>query len=286
MTIYNKTMKYLVALLFITFSTSAHSQSINIKAMTYNIRYDNPDDGDNQWKNRKDELAKFINQQSPDFLGIQEGLQHQVEELAEKCTSYNWVGVARDNGDNQGEFVPIFYNKNKFNLLQTGTFWLSETPNIIGTKGWDAALPRVATWATFEEKLTGKQLLIVNTHFDHKGSWARQKSAQLILKKINELKTNNELTILLGDFNVTPHDEVYRTLTQNSGFADTETLSKYPPIGPRGTFNNFKNIHRQKRIDYIFTPPLTNILSYQVFQPKYNKKQLSDHYPVMIELFF
>ena len=279
-------MKYLITLLFIAFSISANSQLINIKAMTYNIRYDNPDDGKNQWKNRKEHLTSFINKQSPDFLGIQEGLQNQVEELAENCTTYNWIGVARDNGDNQGEFVPIFYKKKKFNLLKTGTFWLSETPDIIGTKGWDAALPRVATWAKFEERLTGKRLLIVNTHFDHKGSWARTKSARLILKKINELKSNNELVILLGDFNVTPHDEVYRTLTQNSGFEDTETLSKYPPIGPRGTFNNFKKIHRQKRIDYIFTPPLTNITTYQVFQPKHDGKHLSDHYPVMAELFF
>lgn len=279
-------MKYLVTLLFIAFSISANSQFINIKAMTYNIRYDNPNDGENQWKNRKQHLADFITKQSPDFLGIQEGLQNQVEELAENCKTYNWIGASRDDGNNKGEFAPIFYQKNKFTLLETGTFWLSETPNIIGTKGWDAALPRVATWAKFEVKLTGKRLLIINTHFDHKGYSARIKSARLVLNKINELKSSNELVILLGDFNITPHDEVYRMLTQNSGFADTKDISKYPALGSIGTFNNFQNSHQQKRIDYIFTPPLTNILSYQVFQPKYDGKQLSDHYPVMIELFF
>lgn len=259
---------------------------MNIKAMTYNIRYANDNDGENKWANRKNHLTTFINEKSPDFIGIQEALQSQVDEIDNACITYSWLGVGRDDGDTKGEFSPIFYKKEKFEILQTGTFWLSETPEIIGTKGWDAALPRVATWARFEMSYTDKTYLVVNTHFDHKGSFSRQQSARLILKKVNELKETGDLVIIMGDFNVTPRDEVYRIMTQNSGFADTKDLSKYPPLGPRGTFNGFKKRHLQRRIDYIFTPPLTRVLSYQVFQPQYDSKQVSDHYPVMIELAF
>jgi endonuclease/exonuclease/phosphatase family metal-dependent hydrolase len=277
--------QHLLLFLFFSSALAANSQQIHIKAMTYNIRYDNPDDGDNQWNNRKKHLANFINEKSPDFLGIQESLQSQIEVLSDECPLYNWVGVGRDNGNQQGEFAPIFYKKNRFELVETGTFWLSETPEIMGNKGWDAALPRVATWARLKEALTEKSFLVVNTHFDHKGNWARQKSATLILNQIRQLKSPNELVILMGDFNITPHEEAYRILTQNSGFADAKEISQYPPNGPVGTFNDFKAVHGDKRIDYIFTPPLTHVTAYSVFQPKYDGRQLSDHYPVMIELY-
>ena len=278
-------MKYLFIGLLLSSFTLINSNHMPIKVMTYNIRYANEQDGENKWANRKSHLMAFINEKSPDFLGLQEALQSQVDAIDAACTDYQWIGVGREDGDTKGEYASIFYRKDKFQVLELGTFWLSETPEIIGTKGWDAALPRVATWARFQQPYTDKRYLVVNTHFDHKGRWARQKSARLILKKVNELKEKGDLVIIMGDFNITPRDEVYRVMTQNSGFADTKDLSKYPPLGPRGTFNGFKKVHAQQRIDYIFTPPLTNILSYQVFQPKYDNKQVSDHYPVMIELY-
>ena len=155
--------------------------------MTYNIRFDNPDDGDNRWDKRKEFLADQIRSQEPDVLGIQEGLLHQVAFLAESLPDYEYVGVGRDDGKKKGEF----YNSRKLRLTDSGTFWLSETPSKVSV-GWDAALPRICTWARFLPAAGGKSLVVFNTHFDHKGAKARYESARLILRKIAEITGGDE----------------------------------------------------------------------------------------------
>ena len=276
------TTSFFSVLIFSNFYQKKTGTTI-LKAMTYNIRYDNPKDGKDNWKHRKTHLAAFIEKESPDVLGIQEGLFHQVEELETLLSIYSYVGVGRDDGDKKGEFTPIFYKKALFQTLKTGVFWLSDTPDVIGSVGWDAALPRIATWVLLENRKNQKQYFILNTHFDHRGQQARVESAKLILKKIEALGGVQPI-VIMGDFNVTTDNEAYKTLAYSDSFSDAKSISITPPKGRNGTFNAFKMKHQVYQIDYIFVNKKVKVNSYEVASPTYDGRQVSDHYPVMVEL--
>lgn len=228
-------------LLFI-FSFAALSPTLaqaqpELTALTYNIRYDNPGDGEDAWPKRRDFLAGQLRFHAPDIFGIQEGLHRQLEYLSEQLPAYTRVGVGRDDGKQGGEYSALFFLKKRFGLLASGTFWLSETPDTV-SKGWDAALPRVCTFAHLHDSLSGKKLWVFNTHFDHIGKEARRRSAELILLKIKEKNTANEPVVLMGDFNAEPQEEPVAVLTHE--LRDARSMSLEPPFGPEGTFNAFK----------------------------------------------
>ena len=254
-----------------------------LKAMTYNIRYDTPRDGENRWELRKEHLAKFVEEKSPDVLGLQESLLSQVSVMEELLPTYSHVGVGRDDGVAKGEFTPVFYKKDKFKIVKTGVFWLSETPDIIGSVGWDAALPRIATWVILENKSNFEQYFVLNTHFDHRGEQARVNSAKLIVENVKALAGNLPI-VIMGDFNATADSEVYQTMVANSGLSASKSISTTSPKGREGTFNGFKIEHGEYRIDYIFVNKRIKVKSYEVATPKYNGRQVSDHYPVCVEL--
>ncbi len=260
------------------------TQTDMIKVITYNIRYDNPKDGKNNWKYRKTHVADFLQTESPDFFGVQEALFHQAIELGNLMPDYHWVGVGRADGNKDGEFTSIFFKKDKYFVEKTGTFWLSETPEIIGSKGWDAALPRIATWAIFKNKQTDSTYFVLNTHFDHIGDTARVESAKLILKQVKALNQKAK-SVIMGDLNVTPRDKVYTAFTQNTDFRDARKATETAPKGKKGTFNNFKIKHfREATIDYIFVDKRLTVKSYEVPTPQYDNRQASDHYPIVITL--
>lgn len=271
--------------IFMLFSSSILQKSEDmITVITYNIRYDSPRDGKDNWKFRKEAIANFITAQSPDFLGIQEAMYHQAMELDSLLPDYNWVGVGRNDGSKDGEFTPIYYKKNKYSIEKTGVFWLSETPEIIGSKGWDTALPRIATWAIFKNNNTDSTYFVLNTHFDHRGEQARIESAKLILKQTKALNEGHS-SILMGDLNVTPSSKVYATFTKNTDFFDTKKVSQTPSTNKKGTFNNFKIRHlRTTTIDYIFVNKELKVQSYEVPAPKANDRQASDHYPIVVRI--
>ena len=277
-----KKISYLLLLIAIV-SCSSGKETLNI--MTYNIRYDNPNDGENQWTNRKEFLVDQIKYNEVDVFGIQEGLHHQVQYLNTEFTNFNYVGIGRDDAKEKGEYSAIFYNSKKFKVLENNTFWLSETPNDISV-GWDASMERICTYAVFESINSKQQFLVFNTHFDHIGNVARLKSSKLIHTKISEINLNNLPVFIMGDFNLLPESEPIRYLSEK--FSDSKELSLLKPFGPKGTFNAFKFQKPVKdRIDYIFTnKDKVQVNKYAVLSDSKECKYPSDHLPVIIEIEF
>ncbi|MCB0667594.1 MAG: endonuclease/exonuclease/phosphatase family protein, partial [Saprospiraceae bacterium] len=231
------------------------SQKAPVKMVSFNIRYDNPGDGESRWDARKELVVEVLDSIAPDFFGMQEALRHQCKDVERGTRGYRWIGVGRDDGEDAGEFSPIFYERKLWKVLDWGTFWLSDTPDVPSV-GWDAALERIVTWGKFEEKKSGKIIFVFNTHFDHRGVQARIHSAKLISRKIKDIAGNYPF-LLSGDFNVNPGSETYLTLTQpqpEMTIYDTKILSAKSPSGPQGTFSGFlvsENLPRDQ-IDYIF----------------------------------
>ncbi len=275
--------KKVILALAICFFQGAIAQSY--KVMTYNIRYDNPNDGDNQWSKRKAFLSNQIAYNNPDVFGIQEGLEHQVKYLDSIFTEYNYVGVGRDDGKTKGEYSAIFYNKERLSILSEGTFWLSETPNKISI-GWDASMERICTYGLFKIKDSDQRFWVFNAHFDHIGNVAREKSAELIIKKIKEFNINNLPVIVMGDFNLKPETKPIQLFSKVLN--DTKNVSALKPFGPTGTYNGFNfNKPVSNRIDYVFTSKKNiKVLKYAVLSDNKECKYPSDHLPVIIDFEF
>ncbi len=272
---------FFLALVIFLFINITYGQEIRL--MTYNIRYDNPNDGENAWSNRKEVLVNQIRFYGPDVLGTQEGLEHQDNYLDANLKQYEYVGVGRADVKEKGagEFSALFYNAGKFDKLDGGTFWLSETPDK-PSRGWDASLNRICTYVLLESKSTGKKFWVFNTHFDHRGKEAREKSAELIIRKIEEINTGGFPVALMGDFNLVPEAPPIQYMS--SKLNDAYKYSIQPPFGPEGTFNGFdvcKNPDR--RIDYIFVSKGKIIVKkYAVLADVADLKFPSDHFPVFI----
>lgn len=260
-----------------------HAQTIDV--ISYNIRYDNPNDKPNDWDSRKDFLIGQLNFYTPDVFGTQEGLVHQLKAIDEGLENYTYFGIGRDHGDDRGEFTAIFYNTEKFNVLEQNTFWLSETPEV-PSKGWDAALPRICTYGIFENKQDGSKFMVFNTHFDHVGVKAREESSKLILQKIKELNTDGLPVVVTGDFNLesdSPGVQVILTEMEDAHIAAGKNA-----FGPDGTFNGFEfNKPVKGRIDYIFVSPNTiEVQKSAILSDSKECRYPSDHLPVFARLQF
>ncbi len=269
-------------LLLMSFGILTNISAQSIKVITYNIRYDNPKDGENRWDNRKDFLTDQVKFNEPDFLGVQEGLLHQVEFIDSVLPEFSYIGVGRNEGKLEGEFCALFYNSTKFNLLKGSTFWLSETPDV-PSKGWDAALNRICTYGLFESKSSNEKLWIFNTHFDHRGVEARRESTKLIVEKINELNSEKYPFVLMGDLNLEVNTEAIKYLSEK--MVDSRYSSKII-FGPNGTFNGFDfSKPVTKRIDYIFVSKGNiDVLKYAVLSDSKDCRYPSDHLPVFAEI--
>lgn len=274
----------LVLMFFLQITSEIFSQGFN--AMTYNIRYDNPEDSLNSWAERKSFLSSQIDFNHPDIIGMQEVMANQLHFLDSVLTDYNFVGVGREDGQSKVEFNPIFYNAFKFIVIEQGTFWLSDTPDSISV-GWDAALPRICTYALLHHHSSDRDIWVFNTHFDHVGEQARLYSADIIMQRIDSLTANRSAPIILmGDFNTTNYDTPDTHPFMNAKLADSKFLSKeQPTYGPHGTFNNFEILKpATQRIDYIFVSEKISVLKYGVLTDSRNGKFPSDHFPVLIEV--
>lgn len=278
-------MKTNILFIIISLLTIATINAQTTKVMSYNIRYDNPNDGENSWVNRKELLCSQLAFYEPDVFGIQEALPNQVQDISNALPKYTFVGIARD-GIGKGESSNIFFKKDKFKLLEQNTFWLSETPEII-SKGWDAALNRICTYALLKENKTKQIFWIFNTHLDHQGEIARTKGIALILYKIKMLNTQNYPIIFMGDFNSEPTEE--RIINLKKLMIDSQEISEENPFGPSGTFNAFKhNEPVLKKIDYIFLSKENHfkVKKYAVLSDSKDLKYPSDHLPVYVEIRF
>jgi endonuclease/exonuclease/phosphatase family metal-dependent hydrolase len=250
--------------------------------ISYNIRYDNNWDVENSWSLRKNSIRQLLNDYNPSIFGIQEGLLNQVDFIDSSLIKYDYVGVGRDDGKMEGEFCAIYFDTTRYKIRNNSTFWLSETPDVVSV-GWDAALERICTYGLFENKTSGEEFWVFNTHFDHLGVIARKKSSALILKKIKEINTQSLPVILMGDFNSIPDSDPIKIL--KSDLIDALQISLENLEGPQGTFNGFDMmLPIDNRIDYIFTKNV-KVLSYRHIDDRLNNnRHISDHLPVMIEI--
>src|SRR5690554_956565 len=276
---------YLLLLFFITGTVySLNAQQSTMTVTSYNIRYDNPKDAPDTWDNRHPVIINMVKFHDMDIVGIQEGLHHQVVDLAEGLGDFGYVGVGRDDGAEKGEYTAIFYRKGNFKVLESNTFWLSEDTTK-PTKGWDAQLPRICTWAKFEEVATGKQFYVFNTHFDHVGVQARLNSAALIMDKAKEI-AGDATVILTGDFNIDQDNEAYKSINDSYMFNDSYEVA-YLVYANNGTFNSFDNTKStDRRIDHVFVTPDVNVKKYGILTDTYKSRFPSDHFPVLVEVEF
>jgi len=267
---------------FILFTISSNIYSQPHSIISYNIRYDNNWDIENSWKIRRNKISQILVQYSPSIIGIQEGLLNQVHYIDSSLIDYDYVGVGRDDGKMKGEFCAIYFDTTRYVLLKNSTFWLSETPDTISV-GWDAALERICTYGLFKDRITKEEFWVFNTHFDHIGVVAREKSSELILKRINKINHQSLPVILMGDFNSIPNSSPVKEIKTELSDALQISLGKLQ--GPRGTFNGFnEDLPIEKRIDYIFTNDL-KVLSYTHINDRLNNnRHISDHLPVMIKI--
>ena len=249
-----------------------------IKIISYNIRYNNPNDGKDIWENRRETITDFIEKEAPDFLGLQEVNFPQIQYLNSNLINYSFIGVGRDDGKTRGEFSPIYFNESKYNLLFSNTFWLSKSPDNISV-GWDAAMERICTYGLFKQKNDGSKVWVFNTHFDHIGNVAREKSVDLILSKIKDLTKDKDQIIITGDFNLSDDSVPIKKLQNfyNDVNIKMDNKSKF-----YGTFNNFKiDNNYNNRIDYIFYKNFDLIKSSHLHIKTDQGRWASDHHPVI-----
>ncbi|WP_296621806.1 endonuclease/exonuclease/phosphatase family protein [Marivirga sp.] len=269
-------MKYFTLIFFLLFNYQLIAQTTTV--CTFNIKYENPNEGSHQWDNRKEQILNFIKIEDLDVIGMQEVVHSQIKYLKEGLADYARIGVARDDGKSKGEYSPIFYKKIRYSIIDSATFWLSPNPDV-PAKAWDAALPRVCTWAKLIDQETKDSILILNTHFDHIGKEARANSVDLILSKIEKLNFTGKV-ILMGDFNLEPDTAPIQKII-NSDLKDAFEADLN--LGPVGTFNAFKiEENYDRRIDYVFYQGF-KIKSYKNYSLRIQDTFLSDHFPVVVE---
>lgn len=265
---------------FMLAATCANAQKITVG--TFNIRYDNPRDSGNLWKERAPVVASLIRFHGFDVLGIQEGLINQLEDISTALSEYARYGKGRDDGGNAGEHAAIFYKKERFNLLLSGDFWLSETPGQPG-KGWDVTCcNRICSWVYLEDKTTHKKFYVFNVHYDHQGIIARKESSKLILKKIPEIAGNNPV-LLTGDLNGNRESEWYRRLATSGILTDVYTKVKFP-YANNSSANGFKTPRGNDVIDHIFMTKQFAASRWGILTDTYFGKFPSDHFPVLAEV--
>jgi endonuclease/exonuclease/phosphatase family metal-dependent hydrolase len=266
----------------------ARDAAVAIRVMTINIRMNTPADGPNAWPFREDLVAGTVSFHRPHIVGLQEVLVSQLRDLERLLPEYGWVGAGRDDGKEAGEYNPIFFLKERFRLLGSSTFWLSERPDEPGLKGWDAACARVVTWARLKDLWTGETSVVFNTHFDHMGETARRESAALVLGSIGRIAGTSPF-VLTGDFNCTREDPAYRTLVSAADgrprLRDARDVSFRPPYGPPASFNGFRaELPSGLPIDHIFVGPSFAVLRTGILPGTVAGRFISDHNPVLADL--
>lgn len=268
-------------LLWLCTACKQEQPEVEFTVASYNLRMDTPRDSLNAWEHRKEMLKSLLVYHDIDIVGTQEGFIHQLRDINE-IRDFEFVGVGRDDGKMEGEHSAIFYNKNKFEVLDKGDFWFSEKPDVPGL-GWDAVCcNRICSWVKLKDKRNGKQFFVFNSHFDHEGVKAREESGKLLLEKIREIAADSPV-IATGDFNSTPETVQIQTIKKE--LKDAYEVSEMPPYGPVGTFNSFDwHAPAKKRIDYVFLTDDIAVEKYGVLVDALDMRYPSDHMPVVTKL--
>ncbi len=259
-------------------------RSVNV--MSFNVRYDNPADGPNAWPHRRDWVAEIVGKHAQ-VVGMQEVLKRQLDDLKTRLPEFEFYAVGRDDGKEAGESVPVGWIRTRFEPVEKGTFWLSPTPDVPGSKGWDAALPRVATWVRLKDRVEQKTFLFVNVHFDHKGEQARRESAK-VLKSWIAGHAKGDPVILTGDFNAGPDSVAYKTLTaEGEGMTLQDArFDASRPEGPASTWNGFQAVAENVRIDFVFEAGPVEALGFRTLDETRDGRFPSDHLPIVATVVF
>ncbi|MCR4602003.1 MAG: endonuclease/exonuclease/phosphatase family protein [Prevotella sp.] len=269
---------------------SSHAQPLC--TATYNIRYDNGDDArqGNAWSQRCPVVCRQLLFEHPDIFGCQEVLHGQLQDMLQLLRGYDYIGVGRDDGDTKGEYAPIFYDRQRLELLAHGHFWLSPTPDR-PSLGWDAACIRICTWGKFAFKGRSEPFFFFNLHMDHVGTVARLEAAKMVVRRIQQT-AKGAATILTGDFNVDQHDETYRFLVSSGLLTDTYQRAAVR-FAENGTFNGWHQDRKtSSRIDHVLVSPDIAVERYGILTNTYWQQTTdtiirrlpSDHYPVVVHL--
>lgn len=289
-------MKRILILLLLTISASIVSAQ-NFTIASYNIRVSNDNDtrqGDG-WDKRHIVLCDQIRWHDFDIFGAQEVTRPQLEDMLARLPEYDFVGGGRDDGKMKGELSPILYKRDKFKILDSGMFWISENPEAVGVKGWDAQLPRICTYAHVEDKATRTRFWFFSLHMDHVGVEARREGAKLLQRKVAEM-CGNEKAVVVGDFNVNQNNEAYRTMLTNGMLADAYDVTRYR-FSSNGTYQGFDSAeYTAERIDHIFVTKDITVTHFAILTDAYwseegeaqDKKHIrrvpSDHYPIAAKI--
>lgn len=279
--------KLLAAGVAMTAATPAFAANcMPTRAMSFNIRLDVKSDGDNRWSMRREQFIGQILLMRPDILGLQEVVPSQKRDLEQAMPQYLLIGGSREGSQDRGEYSPLAIARERWRIKESGTFWLSETPDR-PSKGWDAAFPRIATWARLVRKADKKRFLAINTHLDHIGEVAKVQGARQIATFIASARKSREAVIMLGDLNSTPDSTaVSELLNGPAGLRDSRASSESPPIGPEGTFNAFNPLPQaSKRIDYVLHDASLRAMRHATMAwHGENGRVASDHFAVLADL--
>ncbi|HWB54112.1 MAG TPA: endonuclease/exonuclease/phosphatase family protein [Tepidisphaeraceae bacterium] len=267
-------------------NTAAASDSrATLRVMSFNVRNSHAWDGFNGWLFRKKMFFQTIEKFNPDLVGFQEVLANQYDAIESTMKDYALSGVARNDGKRQGEWALIVYRKSRFELLDSGNFWLSKTPTVPGSKSWDAGLTRICSWVLLRDRQTRKEFLYANTHYDNSGAIARENSSRIIMKKLPKLAKGNPI-ILTGDFNTTEDDPPYKTIMHPTEPDMAHFIDSYREVHPvrspnEASYNAFQGRLKGSRIDFILHTPEFKAISATIDRTKSPEGRTpSDHYPV------
>jgi endonuclease/exonuclease/phosphatase family metal-dependent hydrolase len=277
-------------------AAGVESRGLELRVMSFNIRYGTANDGENHWNNRKDMVCDVIRDYPSDVVGLQEALRFQIDAIREAHPVYGEIGVAREDGNNEGEYSSILYRTDRFGVGESGTFWFSDTPEIAGSNTWGNACVRICSWARLIETKTGKAFYILNLHLDHVSQPSREKSAVLLAERIKNRRYKDPF-VVTGDFNVGETNSVVKYLKGVSGLdvgTGQEAVNPVPMVDTFrilhpdaedvGTFNGFKGNRQGDKIDYVFTLPTVKVLEAQILYDNVDGRYPSDHFPVVAHL--
>lgn len=284
----NRILKIAVAAAFagaLFTPAQAVAENDEIKVMSFNVRTDTPRDGENRWDMRKDRAANAVKFYDVDVLGTQEVRHNQFVDFNNRLDGYTSVGVGREDGKQGGEYCAVWFKSSRFELLDSGNFWLSETPEIAGSRGWDTSLERIATWVKLRDRHSGKSFFFLNTHLDHRGVVARRESARMLLQKAEDIAAGLPV-IMTGDFNAKPTDDPVLILTDSSNplaLTDSRSVAKLV-YGPEWTFHDFgrKPLENRNRIDYVFVRGGIDVNRYGSLAETEGAEFVSDHNPLLV----
>jgi predicted amidohydrolase YtcJ/endonuclease/exonuclease/phosphatase family metal-dependent hydrolase len=262
---------------------AAAQERAPLAAMSFNIRYGTANDGDNRWPLRRDFLIDVMREQAADVIGLQEALDFQIDEIVAALPAYGVIGVGRDDGARKGEYTAILYRRDRFQVSDAGTFWFSDTPDVIASKSWGNRITRICTWARLVDR-DGRGFWHYNVHLDHESQPSRERSAALLRKRIDERRLPQEPVIVTGDFNAGEQNPAVAAMLAGGALVDTFRV-KFPGEKVAGTFSGFDPAKTQgEKIDYVFVPAGAEVLRAEIVRTTRNGRVPSDHFPVIAHI--